>query len=242
MAITYPDLRVKRKTKRIAHTILFVVDASGSMGADQRMVRTKGAILSLLNDAYKRRDRIGMVTFNRNKATVVLAPTSDKEKAKRALQRLPVGGRTPLSRGLSTAHDALRKYSLKMKNEALLLVLVSDGKANVSMKPSQSLKELQEEVISSYHSAGECRSPSLHELVSSHAFQEALDVAEEIKQAGIKSVIIDTANSGRRDRMKRLCASMGGLYFEVDELRTEELVQIVDSSLNRPNSLMVALP
>jgi magnesium chelatase subunit D len=242
LAIEYPDLREKRKSKRIGHTILFLVDASGSMGADQRMVRTKGAILSLLNDSYKRRDRIGMVTFNRNKGTVVLAPTSDKEKAKRALERLPVGGRTPLSRGLSVAHDVLRKYSLKMKNEALFLVIVSDGKANVSMKPSPSPKELQEQIVSSYHSNGECGSPSLHDVVSSHAFQEALEVAEEIKQAGIKSVIIDTAKSGRRDRMKRLCASMGGLYFKMDELRAEGLVEIVNSSLNRPNSLVVALP
>jgi magnesium chelatase subunit D len=241
MAIEYPDLREKRKSKRIAHTILFLVDASGWMGADQRMVRTKGAVLSLLNDAYKRRDRVGMVTFHRNKATVVLAPTPDKEKAKRALARLPVGGRTPLSKGLSAAHDALRKYALKMKDEALLLVVVSDGKANVSMKPSKSLKEIQEQMISRRHSVGEQGSPCLHEVVSSHAFQEALEVAEEIKQSGIKSLIIDTANVGRKDRMQRLSASMGGLYFKMEELRTDKLVQAVNASLNRPNTLMVAL-
>lgn len=242
MAIEYPDLRAKRKSKRIAHTILFLVDASGSMGANQRMVRTKGAILSLLNDAYKRRDRVGMVTFSRNKATVVLAPTSDKEKAKMALERLPVGGRTPLSRGLSAAHDALRKYALKMKNEVLLLVVISDGKANVSMKPARSHEELRNEIISSSNSAGGCGSPSLHDLVSSYALQEALEVGEEIKHSGIKSLIIDTANSGTKDRMQRLCASMGGLYFKMEELRAEGLVEVVNASLNRPNNLMVALP
>jgi len=166
MAIEYPDLREKRKSKRIAHTILFLVDASGSMGAKQRMVRTKGAILSLLNDAYKRRDRVGMVTFSRNKATVVLAPTSDKGKAKMALERLPVGGRTPLSTGLSKAHGLFKKYALKMKNEVLLLVVISDGKANVSMKPARSHEELRNEIISSSNSAGGCSSPSLHDLGS----------------------------------------------------------------------------
>jgi Mg-chelatase subunit ChlD len=78
-------------------------------------------------------------------------------------------------------------------------------------------------------------------VVSSRAFQEALKVAEEIKQSGIKSLIIDTANVGRKDRMQRLSASMGGLYFKMEELRTDKLVQAVNASLNRPNTLMVAL-
>jgi magnesium chelatase subunit D len=232
LAIEYPDLRQKRKTKRIPHTILFLVDASGSMGANERMVETKGAVLSLLNDAYKKRDRVGMVTFRSNKASVVLPPTSDKEKAKRILEDLPVGGRTPLSRGLSVAYDALKMYALKRKNEALLLVVISDGKANVTMRPRQSLEETHKELVTHHRSVGRMDGPSIQEIVTSNALQEALEVAQEIKRSGIKSVIIDTASSGRKDRMKRLSTSLGGRYFGIKELRAEGLFDIVDASLN----------
>jgi magnesium chelatase subunit D len=239
IAIEYPDLREKRKTKRVAHTILFLVDASGSMDANHRMVQTKAAILSLLNDAYKRRDRVGMVTFNGNKARVALPPTPDKEKAKRMLQRLPVGGRTPLSMGLSVAQQTLKKYALKMKNEILLLVVVSDGKANVTMNSLGAMEEAREEVLTYQGLIGKYRLQSFCEFVYSHALQEAEQVAAEIRRSGVKSVVIDTAISGRRGQMRKLCASLGGQYFEMEELRADRLVDIVNSCLNRHNSLVL---
>ncbi|MBW2567117.1 MAG: hypothetical protein JRE24_09675 [Deltaproteobacteria bacterium] len=110
------------------------------------------------------------------------------------------------------------------------------------MKPARSHEELRNEIISSSNAAGGCSSPSLHDLVSNYALQEALEVGGEIKHSGIKSLIIDTANSGTKDRMQRLCASMGGLYFKMEELRAEGLVEVVNASLNRPNNLMVAFP
>jgi magnesium chelatase subunit D len=235
LAIEYPDIRQKRRSKRVAHTILFLVDASGSMGAKERMVQTKGAILSLLDDAYKRRDRVGMVTFKGGQARVILPPTSDKEKAKQLLKALPVGGRTPLSKGLAVGREAFRKYALKMKNEALLLVVISDGKANVTMKPSESLKHVQEDALAQYRYGGGTDGPSMHDIVSSHALEEALEVAEEIRRAGISSVVIDTAVSGRRDRMKKLSTALGGRYFGIEELRAQELVDIVGASLHNPN-------
>jgi len=239
IAIEYPDLRQKRKSKRVAHTILFLVDASGSMEANQRMVRAKGAILSLLNDAYKRRDRVGMVTFNRNRARVVLPPTSDKEKAKRILRKVPVGGRTPLSKGLSVVHEALRKYALKMKNEILLLVVISDGKANVTMKSSDTLEDARKDLASRYGSGAAYSTPSLCEFVYSRALEEAMEVAAEIRRTGVKSVVIDTAISGRKGQMKKLCAALGGHYFKMEELRAERLVDIVNSSLHHSKILIL---
>jgi Mg-chelatase subunit ChlD len=236
IAIEYPDLREKRKRKRVA---LFLVDASGSMDANQRMVQTKAAILSLLNDAYKRRDRVGMVTFNGNKGRVALPPTSDKEKAKRMLQRLPVGGRTPLSKGLSVAQQTLKKYALKMKNEILLLVVLSDGKANVTMNSLGAMEEAREEVLTYQGLMGKYQLPSFCELVYSHALQEATQVAAEIRRSGVKSVVIDTAISGRKGQMSKLCASLGGRYFEMEELQADRLVDIVNSYLNRHNSLVL---
>ena len=239
IAIEYPDLRQKRKSKRVAHTILFLVDASGSMDARHRMVQTKAAILSLLNDAYKKRDRVGMVTFNHAKARVVLPPTSDKEQAKSVLQRLPVGGRTPLSTGLSVAHEVIKKYALKMKNEILLLVVISDGKANVTMNSLGAIKEAREEVLTHYGLIGKYRLPSFCEVVYSRALQEAIEVAAEIRRSGVKSIVVDTAISGRKGQMERLCGSLGGQYFRADELRAERLVDVVNSSLHRSNVLIL---
>ncbi len=237
LAIEYPDLRQKRKRKRVAHTILFLIDASGSMGTHHRMVQTKAAMFSLLNDAYRKRDRVGLVTFNRKEARLVLDPTSDKEKAKKMLHGLPVGGNTPLSKGLSVVHDALKKYALKTKNEVLLLVVVSDGKANTTMKSSQAIAEARRELSTGYGPGEKFLKPSLYELVHSRALLEAMEVAEEIRRSGVRSVVIDTAVSGRKGQMKELCTALGGHYFKMEELRADRLVEIVNSSLDRHSTL-----
>ena len=97
------DLKEKIRVRRTGNLILFVVDASWSMAASERMEATKGAIFSLLVDAYQRRDQVGLVVFQRDKARLVLPPTNSVELAQRALQELPVGGKTPLSDGLYLA-------------------------------------------------------------------------------------------------------------------------------------------
>lgn len=239
LAIEYPDLREKRKRRRVAHTILFVIDASGSMGAHQRMVQAKAAVLSLLNDAYRKRDRVGLVTFNRREARLILDPTADMEKAKKTLNGLSIGGKTPLSKGLSVAHDSLKKYALRRKNEVLLLVVVSDGKANTTMKSSRTIQEARDELAITYGPAEKFLRPSLYDLVHSRALKEAIEVAEEIRSSSVRSVVIDTAISSRRGEMKELCAALGGHYFRMEELRAERLVEIVSTFLNRHNSLVL---
>lgn len=98
------DLQKKVRVRRAANLVLFVVDASWSMAAAERMEATKGAIISLLHDAYQRRDQVGLVVFQREEARVVLPPTSSVELAQRALRDIPVGGKTPLSAGLLSAY------------------------------------------------------------------------------------------------------------------------------------------
>ena len=98
------DLQKKVRVRRAANLVLFVVDASWSMAAAERMEATKGAILSLLHDAYQRRDQVGLVVFQREEARVVLPPTSSVELAQQALRDIPVGGKTPLSAGLLAAY------------------------------------------------------------------------------------------------------------------------------------------
>jgi magnesium chelatase subunit ChlD-like protein len=108
-AILPSDLQRKIRVKRMANLVLFLVDASWSMAVAERMNATKGAILSLLTDAYQRRDRVGLIVFQKDRATLVLPPTNSVQLAQRALMDIPVGGKTPLSAGLLMAHDVLQR-------------------------------------------------------------------------------------------------------------------------------------
>lgn len=127
------DLQRKVRVRRTGNLILFVVDASWSMAASERMEATKGAIFSLLVDAYQRRDQVGLVVFQRDQARVVLPPTSSVELAERALEDLPVGGKTPLSSGLFSAWQVLENAQRRDPELRPLMILLTDGAGNVSM-------------------------------------------------------------------------------------------------------------
>jgi magnesium chelatase subunit D len=140
-AIHYTDLREKVRESRAGNLILFVVDASGSMGARERMVATKGAILSLLLDAYQKRDRVGLVSFRSQEATVLLPPTGSVELAQRHLADLRTGGRTPLAAGLAKAYELLVRYRQHAREIQPLLVLLTDGRANAATRGSDPLAD-----------------------------------------------------------------------------------------------------
>jgi len=133
LAIEKQDLRQKVRVRRAANLILFVVDASWSMAAAERMIATKGAIMSLLIDAYQKRDRVGLVVFQKEEARVVLPPTSSVDLAENALKEIPVGGKTPLSAGLLLAHQVLIRERMKDREVMPLMIVVTDGAGNVSM-------------------------------------------------------------------------------------------------------------
>jgi magnesium chelatase subunit D len=109
--------------------VLFCVDASGSMGARARMREVKSAVLSLLLDAYRRRDKVGLVTFRAAEADLALPPTISVEAAAARLEALPTGGRTPLAEGLLKAAHVLRVEALRDPRRRPLLVVVTDGRA-----------------------------------------------------------------------------------------------------------------
>lgn len=132
-AIRTQDLQRKVRVQKTGNLILFVVDASWSMAVAERMRATKGAILSLLTDAYQRRDRVGLVVFQKDRAVVVLPPTNSTELAKKALADIPIGGKTPLSAGLSMAHDVIKKEQISRPDTQPLMILLTDGVGNVSM-------------------------------------------------------------------------------------------------------------
>jgi len=132
-AIRKWDLQRKVRVKKSANLILFVVDASWSMAVAERMSATKGAIMSLLTDAYQRRDRVGLVVFHKDRAIEVLAPTNSVTLAKEALADIPVGGKTPLSAGLAVAREIFRKERLTNPDVIPLMILLTDGAGNVAI-------------------------------------------------------------------------------------------------------------
>jgi len=133
LAVTESDLRRKVRVRRAANLILFVVDVSWSMAAAERLKAAKGAILSLLKDAYQKRDQVGLITFQKEDANLLLQPTSSVDLAERVLQDVPVGGKTPLSAGLLLAHQVFTRERRKNPEVMPLLILVTDGGGNVSI-------------------------------------------------------------------------------------------------------------
>ena len=127
------DLREAVREGREGNLVLFCVDASGSMGARTRMGAVKAAVLSLLVDAYQRRDKVGLVTFRGAGATLELPPTSSVEAGAARLRALPTGGRTPLAAGLLEARHALAVERLRDPARRPLLVLVTDGRATAAV-------------------------------------------------------------------------------------------------------------
>lgn len=132
-AVQPADYQRKVRVRRAANLVLFLVDASWSMAVAERMAATKGAILSLLTDAYQRRDRVGLITFQKDRALLILPPTNSVLLAEQALRDIPVGGKTPLSAGLTMAYEVLRKEKLFHPDVLPLLIILTDGAGNVSM-------------------------------------------------------------------------------------------------------------
>jgi len=197
LLIRSQDIREKVREKKVGNLILFVVDASGSMGAEQRMVATKGAILSLLMDAYQRRDRVGMVIFRGEGAELILPPTSSVELARRRLNELPTGGRTPLARGLQLGLQTIERELQRDRETIPLLVLVSDGRANVGLDGGDPVGDARQMA----RRAG-----------AAHIGAIAIDTEREHVSFGL---------------VRDICAELGGLYFKLEELQAGNLVHIV---------------
>jgi magnesium chelatase subunit D len=156
------DIRVKVRARPSQHLILFVVDASRSMGARERMRQTKAAVLSLLVDAYQKRDRVGLITFGGPGARLVLAPTRSVRVAARCLADLPIGGLTPLAEGLALAGRVVASSRRREPGVAPLVVLLTDGRGNVPLRPGGDPEA------------------------------EALAAARQLGQAGIAGLVVDT--------------------------------------------------
>jgi magnesium chelatase subunit D len=199
------DLRQAVREARTANLVVLCVDASGSMGADRRMEAAKGAALSLLLDAYQRRDRVALVTFAGEEARVALRPTGSVEVAQARLADLPTGGRTPLGPGLRVALDVVRAAGHRDPDRRPVIVVVTDGRAT---------------------SAG--RSPTGAPLADPTG--AALAAATEIAAAGIEALVVDAETGDVRLGLARqLAETMGAYYTALPDLRADVLTRAVEA-------------
>ena len=197
ISIMQSDLRRQVKEGKRASLILFVVDASGSMAAQRRMETVKGAVLSLLTDAYQRRDQVAVIAFGGPSATMLLEPTRSVDRAEEDLRELPTGGRTPLPHALQLALTTV-KQARNGKECAPIMILLSDGKANVALGDG------------------------------GDAWQESLLLAEQLAAAGVASLVLDTENGYLRlGRAAQLAQVLGAQCVGLDDLGAESLALAV---------------
>lgn len=197
------DLRFRQRERKMGHLVLFVVDGSGSMGAQKRMVETKGAIQALLIDCYQKRDKVAMIIFRKDRSELVLPPTASVELAARRLAVLPVGGKTPLAAGLLETHRVVRRVALRHPQTRILVVLITDGRSNQALADKSTLKQ---EV------AGLTR------------------VLAEEKQC--EFIVIDTEHKGnflRSDQAMELARQLSADYYTIETLCADYLAELVQA-------------
>ena len=210
IAIETSDIREKVRERKIGNLLLFVVDASGSMGTIL-MSETKGAIFSLLLDAYKRRDKVGLVAFREDSAEILLPPTNSIELAKKLLEELPTGGKTPLVHGLVTGYQLIKSHLRKESQSLPIMILISDCRPNVPW---------HETPYYDYR---------YNEVGYPKVLEEVLSMAQYIQSEGqIKSLVIEVDD--RYDHMSKgrdIAEAMGAQYFRIQDLQAKGIVRLL---------------
>ena len=197
VVIRHEDIRRKEREKRTGNIFLFLVDASGSMGARERMKAVKGVVFKMLADAYQKRDRVGMIAFRRDRAEVLLPITRSIEFAQKKLAALPTGGKTPLAQGLIKAEDMLDRLYRQDPLQDPVLILITDGRATNSLNKN------------------------------TDPVRDALSEAERIGHRHMLAAVIDTESSFiKLGLAKELAQKMGASYFHVDKISEDRLLCI----------------
>ena len=201
ISIKKEHIRVKVREKRTGANILFVVDSSGSMGVKKRMEAVKGAIMSLLKDAYEKRDKVGMVSFRRDRAEELLPITRSIDLAQKKLEKLTTGGKTPLAEGIAKAYTIMKNEIRKDKEIVPLIVFLSDGKGNFSVSGKDPVKE-------------------------------SIEMAEKIKNDGIRAIVIDTEEGFIKLEMaKTLSDAMKADYYKLENLKSEDVLKLIKDNI-----------
>lgn len=203
VVIRKEDLRSKVREKRTGNIFLFVVDASGSMGARERMKTVKGVIFKILLDAYQKRDRVGMVAFRKKQAEVLLPVTRSVDFAQKKLATMPTGGKTPLAKGLLKAEDVLDMLYRQDANQDPVMILITDGRATSPLNKG------------------------------TNPVTDALEEAKRIGRRNIPVAVIDTESGFiKLGLAKKLAKAMGASYFQVDKITEDQLLHIWRTAAN----------
>ncbi len=199
LIIEQQDLRFRQRERKTGHLALFVVDGSGSMGARQRMSEVKGAVRSLLLDCYRKRDRVAMIVFRKDRAELVLPPTGSVELAAKRLAHLPVGGKTPLTAGLLEARRLVERTLRNRPDTRILVILLTDGRGNHALGGAPPREE---------------------------SLRMARLMAEERR---CDYIVVDTENKTnliRTDLARPLAETLGARYFTFETLRAEGITAL----------------
>lgn len=203
VTICKEDFREKEREKRMGTSILFAVDASGSMTANKRMSAVKGAVYSLLESAYVERDHVSLVAFRKQEAELVLPMTRSLVLAKKKLAEIPSGGKTPLALGLMKSVQYLNTLKRKQKEMLPFLVIVTDGRANVPYAGTNALED-------AFAIGGQIAALGIKTLI--------IDTEEKNK-----FVTFGLA--------KRLAEEMNATYWKLSDLTSTEITQAVRISI-----------
>ncbi len=194
VSINSQDIREKVRERQSGCTILFLVDASGSLGVRKRMSAVKGAVLSMLRDSYVKRDKIGLMAFRRDSAEMVLQPTRSAEYGYMKLAELPTGGKTPLGEALVSACNIMTSYSRSHPGETCHIVVITDGRANVPIDRNADANE------------------------------EVIKLASKISIPNVSWIVIDASSGYIRfDNAEKLAIELEGTYFRLDDLDSDRL-------------------
>lgn len=202
-SLTRNDLRKKIYVRPQRTLIIFLVDSSDSMGEGTfaRIKTAKGAALAILAKAYQKRHRVGLVTFREESAEVILPPTSSLALAKQKLKALPTGGATPFADGLMKAWRLIKTERLKYKGIRPLLVILSDGEANVAHGSGVKLNDITAELFA---------------------------IAEGIGRDDITTITIDSQPLPKKsDTMNKIAELSLGVYHHINRLKADGMVRLV---------------
>lgn len=193
------DYRSRVREKHIGANLIFLVDASGSMGAQERMKTVKGVILSLLKEAYQKRDRVGMIAFRRDRAEVLLPVTRSVDLAEKLLRELPTGGKTPLAEGLESTLSMIYGLSQRDKGQQTAVILITDGRANATYAGDDPVARALE---------------AAEKFSRTNVMSVVLDTENDFLKVGIAPAI---------------AKKMGAGYYTLKRLSSERVLRIVAS-------------
>ena len=197
LVINKEDIRTKIREKRTGNIFLFVVDASGSMGARERMKTVKGVILKILLEAYQKRDRVGMIAFRKHRAEVLLPVTKSVDFAQKKLATMPTGGKTPLAKGIQKTADLLDMMYRQDPEQDPVVIFITDGRATAPLEKG------------------------------GDPVEEAMHEAARVAKHNLPIAVIDTENGFiKLGLAKKLSKKLEATYFHMDRLSEDSLLHI----------------